>query len=64
MSFICRLQPAAVRKCMGGKDGMISRVRENPVLKEVIYLDFRSEIGAFEKHFISLKAAWRREEAF
>ena len=33
------------------KDGMLSKVRENPVGKEVIYLDFRVGIGAFEKVF-------------
>ncbi len=33
------------------KDGMLSKVRENPVGKEVIYLDFRAEVGAFDKVF-------------
>lgn len=33
------------------KDGMIAQKRNDPVKKEVVYLDFRAEVSAFDKIF-------------
>lgn len=33
------------------KDGMLQSKRNSPVNKDVIYLDFRAEVSAFDKIF-------------
>ena len=33
------------------KDGMTAQTRNDPVKKEVVYLDFRAEVSAFDKIF-------------
>ena len=33
------------------KDGMVAQTRNDPVKKNVVYLDFRAEVSAFDKIF-------------